>query len=149
MVVETTPNSIAEAEAVVGFSIVVPSLLPEGVGSSPVIRVASDESRDEVTLLYSDNSTACAGGGGACVTIDESEIKEGEVLYLVGTDRRVVRVEDTDVELAVFIPPIGRPQLVAGWNRDGIAFQASFEWANGGTQDFPMPAQEAEALKVI
>ena len=38
-VVETTPSSIAEAEAAVGFPILVPSFLPAGVGSIPKIRV--------------------------------------------------------------------------------------------------------------
>ncbi len=148
-VVETKPSSIAEAEAAVGFPIVVPSFLPARVGSNPKIFVASDEHRNELTLLYSENPTACSGGGGTCATIHESEIQEGEGRYLPGTDRRVVQVDGVDVELAVSMPPISRPQLVAVWNRDGVAFQASFEWMSAGEQEFPTPAQEAEALKVI
>src|SRR5574341_781834 len=127
-VVETTPNSIGEAEATVGFPIVVPAYLPTGVGANPQIFVSQADDLNEVTLLYGDFAEDSGDAGGLLITIEQFE---GNFSVFNGDqDPRTIRVGETEVRLAADISLGGRAEMIALWSRGTVTFETTFEWSD-------------------
>jgi len=144
-VVETTPRSLAEAQPMVDFPILVPSQLPAGVRPNPTIFVDSHDNSHSVTLIYGDTPAAPSGGSGTRLTLQEFE---GLHTLPEGTDRRMTQIHDTDVEVGTYHQLTGGIEFLAGWNVGDVAIQVQFEWLDG-ERKIVTPDQQAEALRVI
>jgi hypothetical protein len=144
-IVEATPRSISEAQVMVDFPIIVPSLLPAGVSQDPTIFVDSHDDSHSITLIYGDTPAAPSGERGTRLTLQEFE---GLALLSQGTDQRTARINGIDVAVGTNRQQVGGIEFVAGWNVGDFAIQAQFEWLDSDRSKVTSD-QDAEALRVI